>query len=167
MFSEVSGTVVENICFQEWRTPNYRLCIWTLQEGTVRTRSSKCKSDPWGWGRENHVKSLESEPTFQGLSRKLRQICTFHLGCVSFVVVEENAFVHNSGVSCFPIGMKNKINISWTSWALGVQLLFKTWISLESFWDLILKWVSVFIFSLEKYARCQRPRCFAQSCIDM
>ena len=79
------------------------------------------------------MKSLESEPTFQGLSRKLRQICTFPLGCVSFVVVEENAFVQNSGVSCFPIGMKNKINISWTPWALGVQLLFKTWISLESF----------------------------------
>ena len=79
------------------------------------------------------MKSLESEPTFQGLSRKLRQICTFPLSCVSFVVVEENAFVHNSGVSCFPIGMKNKINISWTPWALGVQLLFKTWISLESF----------------------------------
>lgn len=54
------------------------------------------------------MKSLESEPTFQGLSKKLRQIYTFHLGCISFVLVEENAFVHNSGVSRVPIGMKNK-----------------------------------------------------------
>lgn len=61
------------------------------------------------------MKSLESEPTFQGLSKKLRHICTFHLGCVSFVLVEENAFVHNSGVFCFPIGMKNKISIFWKS----------------------------------------------------